>query len=901
MLPILIYLSFEVNYGYLKLYSKMNKLIQFSKYNFFLAFLFSVCLGQIKSQENEYNIAAIRVEGPVTTDKAMVVALSGLSVGQTIRIPGQEVTQAIKLLWKQGLFSNIDIQAELYQGKSVFLLIKLEEKPRITKYKITGVQKGDIEELRPKLELRAGSILNDQLETNIQNIVRNYYKEKSFIYPKISLTKTADSSIPNGVAIHINIDRGFKYVVKDIVFIDNDKASTSSLKKAMKENKTQANVNLLEMLKFKKHLANPGWNWYDYLGVISPSNIKNYVSEFIQPNIFTGAKYKPEELKQADFASIKDQYASLGYRDAKIVWDTVIEESQQRVKIFIKVDEGKKYYFRNISWVGNTKYPDSILSQILDIRKGDPFDQKKLDQRLQQNPEGGDVSGLYMDDGYLFFRIDPQEIAIVGDSVDYLMRIYEGQQSTINNIHISGNIKTNEHVIRRELKLRPGDKFDRSKLIRTQRELAAMGYFNPEGTQIIPKPNEDGTVDIDLIVEEKPNDQLSLSLGYANFFYGQVGMNFTNFSLRNMFKLKTWKPLPSGDGQTLAINVQSSGTQSQIFNVSFTEPWLGGKSPTSLTVAGTHSRFSSPLSNGTNSLFIRNNFSVEVGKRLKWPDDYFVAFFGVTMENNILENNNQFGSDFATGVVNNLYGRFTLSRNSLNGPIGPQIYPTTGSNLSFSVQATLPYSQLFSSRKLNYEDPNLSKAEIWNWIEYHKWKFSTDMYMPIAGNFVARFASRFGTIGSFNSKYGISPFERFRIGGDGLVAWNQFGQETYALRGYDDRQVTINKEGEFFQGATVFNKYIFELRYPIMLNAGSSIYTMLFAEAGNGWERFKDFDPFNVKKSYGVGVRFFLPMFGLLGFDYGLGVDKYVSPVDQNLSIFDKYGKFRFILSFEPQ
>jgi|694.fasta_scaffold02560_2 outer membrane protein insertion porin family len=892
---------FELNYGYLRLYSKMNTLIRLNKYNITLLFVLWTACAHLSAQDNTFNIAAIRVEGPVTTDKAMIVALSGLSVGQTINIPGQEVTQAIKLLWKQGLFSNIDIQSERYQGKNVFLLIKLEEKPRITKYKILGVKKGDIDELRPKLELRAGSILNDQLETNIQNIVRNYYKEKSFIYPKVILSKVTDSSIPNGVAIQIKIDRGFKYVVKDIVFIDNNKASTSTLKKAMKENKTQASAQLGELFKFKKHLSNPGWDWYDYLGSLTPKNIKNYISEFVQPNIFTGAKYKPEELKQADFASIKEQYATLGYRDAKIVWDTVVEESQQKVKIFIKVDEGKKYYIRNITWVGNTKYPDSILTQILDIRKGDPFDQKKLDQRLQQNPEGGDVSGLYMDDGYLFFRIDPQEVAIVGDSVDYLMRVYEGNQSTINQISISGNVKTNEHVIRRELKLRPGDKFDRSKLIRTQRELAAMGYFNPEGTQIIPKPKEDGTVDIDLIVEEKPNDQLSLSLGYANFFYGQVGMNFTNFSLRNMFNLKTWKPLPSGDGQTLAINVQSSGVLSQIFNVSFTEPWLGGKSPTSLTVAGTHSRFNNPIGNGTNSIFIRNNLSVEVGKRLRWPDDYFVAFFGVTMENNILENNNQFGSDFSTGVVNNLFGRFTLSRNSLNGPIGPQIYPTTGSNLSFSVQATLPYSQIFKSRDLNYEDPKLTNAERWNWIEYHKWKFSTDMYMPIAGNLVARFASRFGTIGSFNSRFGISPFERFRIGGDGLVAWNQFGQETYALRGYDDREVTINKEGDFFQGATVFNKYIFELRYPIMLNPGSSIYTMLFAEAGNGWERFKDFDPFNVKKSYGMGVRFFLPMFGLLGFDYGLGVDKFVPEGLRNASIFDKYGKFRFILSFEPQ
>lgn len=872
---------------------------KFAIFIFFISILFTQRIG---AQETNYSIAAIRVEGAQTLDKAMVIALSGLSVGQSIQIPGQEAANAVKLLWKQGLFSQIDIQAERYQGQNVFLLIKVEEKPRITKYKITGIKKGEIDELRPKLELRAGAIFNDQLETNIRNIVKNFYKEKSFIHPVISIKKQADSSIANGIALHIDIDRGYKYIVNDIEFIDNEKASTSSLKKAMKENKSVAKLQFPELLKFKKHLSNVGWTWYDYLGAITPTNLKNYLSEFVQPNVFTGAKYKPEELKQADFASIKEHYASLGYRDAKIVWDTVVQERQKKVNIFIKVEEGKKYYFRNIQWIGNTKYPDSLLSQILDIRKGDVFDQKKLDQRLQQNPEGGDVSGLYMDDGYLFFRIDPQEVAIVGDSVDYVMRIYEGNQSTINKINISGNIKTNEHVIRRELKLKPGDKFDRSKLIRTQRELAAIGYFNPEATQIIPKPNEDGTVDIDLIVEEKPNDQLSLSLGYANFLYGQVGMNFTNFSLRNLTKLKTWKPLPAGDGQTLAINVQSSGIQSQIFNLSFTEPWLGGKSPTSLTVSGTHSRFSNAIAGSTQrSLFIRNNFSAEIGKRLRWPDDYFVAFFGVTMENNILENNSQYGADFTSGVVNNLYGRFTLTRNSLNGPIGPQIYPTQGSNLSFSIQATLPYSQIFSSRKLNYEDPNLSKADRWSWIEYHKWKFTTDMYMPIVGNLVARFASRFGTLGYYNSKYGLSPFERFRLGGDGLVAWNQFGQETFALRGYDDNQVTINKEGDYFQGATVFNKYIFELRYPIMLNPQSSIYTMLFAEAGNGWERFRDFDPFQVKKSYGMGVRFFLPMFGLLGFDYGLGVDKTVPTALKDASIFDKYGKFRFILSFEPQ
>ena len=856
---------------------------------------------QVFSQEKDYTIAAIKVSGAKTLDNSLIVSFSGLRVGQTITIPGQDAANAIKQLWKQGLFSNIDIQVERFQGDNAFLIIVVEEKPRISRYKITGIRKGEIEDLRPKLELRSGTILNDHMETNIYNIITAYYKEKGFIHPKIEVTKRKDSIIPNGVSLNIDIDRGYRYKIKEVVFIHNENVNSKGLRKSMKENKPAAKFELIEMLKFKKHLGNKGWTWYDYLGNLRPKNVMNYMSEFIRPNIFNAAKYKPEELKQTDFASIKEEYASKGYRDAKILWDTVIEKRDHSVNIYLNVNEGKKYYFRNIKWVGNTKYSDTILTNILDIRKGDVYDGKKLEQKLNQSPEGTDISGLYMDDGYLFFHIDPQEIAVVGDSVDLMMRVYEGNQSVINKVTISGNDKTNERVIRRELKLRPGDKFDRSKLIRTQRELQAMGYFNPEAMQIIPKPNEDGTVDIDIIVEEKPNDQLSLSLGYANTFYGQVGLNFTNFSLRNMFKTKYWKPLPSGDGQNFAINIQSSGSQSQVFNASFTEPWLGGKRPTSLTISGTHSRFAQTFASGPGT-YTRNLISAELGTRLKWPDDYFVAFFGVTLENNVIDNYNAFGiSNFLNGNINNLYGRLTLSRNSLNGPIGPQIYPTTGSNISLSVQATLPYSQIFGSRKLDFKNEALDLGERWNWIEYHKWKFSSDMYMPIVGNLVARMAMRFGTLGYYNKDFGISPFERFRVGGDGLVSFNQFGQETYALRGYNDNEVTINQSGEYFQGATVFNKYILELRYPFMLSPQSSIYGMVFAEAGNGWEKFRYFDPFNVKKAYGVGVRFFLPMFGLLGFDYGLGVDKAVNPAIENSSIFDKYGKFRFILSFEPQ
>lgn len=857
-----------------------------------------IIFGVSSAQEKDYQIAAIKVSGTRTLDNALIISLSGLRVGQSIRIPGQDAANAIRLLWKQGLFSHIDVQAERYQGDNVFLKIVVEEKPRLSRYKISGIKKGEIDDLRPKMELRSGVIFNDNLETNIYNIVNAYYKEKGFVRPVINIKKSNDTILPNSVALDINIDRGYRYKVRDIHFVDNKNVAAQTLRKAMKENKAEAKFDLKEMFRFKRHLANPGYNWYDYLGYIRPTNILGYASEFIRPNIFNAAKYKPEELKQADFAAIKDAYAAEGYRDAKIEWDTAVERRDHKMDLYVRVHEGKKYFIRDIKWVGNTKYSDTLLTSILDIRRGDVYNQTKIEERLQQNPNGGDVAGLYMDDGHLFFNIIPQETSVTEDSVDLTMRIYEGPQTTINNVTISGNEKTNEHVIRRELKLKPGDKFNRSQLIRTQRELMAMGYFDPQGIQLIPKPKEDGTVDIDVVVAEKPNDQLSLSLGYANMFYGQVGLNFTNFSMRNLTKFKYWKPLPAGDGQNFMINIQSSGRQSQVFNASFTEPWLGGKRPTSLTLSGTHSRFVNNFATGEGS-YIRNLVSAELGTRLKWPDDYFVAFFGLTMENNVLDNYAAF-NEFNTGSVNNLFGRFTLRRNSLNGPIGPQIYPTTGSDINFVAQATLPYSLMFNSRKINTGEA-IDYAKRYNWIEYHKWKFSSDHYMPIVGNLVARMALRFGTLGSYNGDYGISPFERFRIGGDGLVAWNQYGQEVYALRGYNDNEVTIDENGRYFQGATVFNKYIFELRYPLMLNQQSSIYAMLFGEAGNGWERFSQFDPFKVKKAYGMGVRFFLPMFGLLGFDYGLGVDKAVPNELQNGSIFDKYGKFRFILSFEPQ
>jgi outer membrane protein insertion porin family len=853
------------------------------------------------SAQKEYEVAAIRVEGVKTLDKSVIVSLSGIQIGQKFSVPGAQLSNAIKTLWSQNLFSDIDIDIEQTQGNKAFLLIKVEERPRISKYKIIGIKKSEIDEIRAKIDIKAGKVYNDNIKSAIKNTIRDYYIEKGFLYPTVDILDYPDTAIKSYVVLEIKINRGLKTKIDEINFLDNLQATDQGLRSSLPNNNEGAYAKIFKLVNLPNHIDNPTWNFYDKIGHFTPGNLWNYLNLYINPNVFKGSKYIPSEMKIEDRDAIRDHYATYGYRDAEVVWDTAFVNHTGKMDLIYQIQEGKRYYFRNIKWVGNTKYSDSLLNDILRIKKGDIYNATKLKERLFQSQTQDDISSLYMDDGYLFFRIDPVETAIIGDSVDVELRMYEGNQAVINKVNIFGNEKTNEKVIRRELRLLPGDKFDRSKLIRTQRELMALNYFNPEKIQPIPKPTADGNVDIDLILEEKPSDQFSISLGYANMFFGTVGLNFTNFSLRNVLKPKTWSPLPSGDGQTLSLNIQSSGLANQIFNVSFTEPWLGGRKPNSLMVNFTHSRFNQ-LANANTIIgsFIRTSGTVEFGTRLRWPDDYFVAQFGLTLENSTLNNYTLF-QGINDGSINNFYGRFTLLRNSLQGPVGPQIFPTSGSNFSFSIQATLPYSKIFGSRNLDYANQNMDRALRWNWIEYHKWKFNMDLYTPIVGNLVVRFSSKFGTLGFYNSTYGISPFEKFRLGGDGLMAFNQFGQETYALRGYNDDEVTLDRNGQWVQGNTAFVKYTMELRYPLTLNPQSTIYALLFGEAGNGWESIRYVNPFEVKRSFGVGVRFFLPMFGLLGFDYGFGVDKNILESRANSSFIEKYGKFRFILGFEPQ
>ena len=605
--------------------------------------------------------------------------------------------------------------------------------------------------------------------------------------------------------------------------------------------------------------------------------------------IFSSSKLIKDEYEE-DKKKILKYYGNIGYRDAQIVNDTIYREKDGDLQIHMKIDEGRRYYFRNIAWKGNSIYESQILTQVLGIQKGDVYNQELLEQRLRFSQDGRDISSLYMDNGYLFFNVDPTEIAIDGDSIDLEMRMYEGPQATIDKVTIKGNDRTNEHVIRRELRTLPGQKFNRSLIIRSQREIINLGYFNQEALGInTPVNPQRGTVDIEYTVEEKPSDQLELSAGWGGFgVVGTLGVSFNNFSIRNIFNKAAWSPLPQGDGQRLSIRAQSNGKFFQSYNASFTEPWLGGKKPTSLTVSGAFTKYA--------DIYVANKYfsifqgSVSLGRRLKWPDDNFISTTALEYQR---YNIKDYGS-LPSGLYNNINIAQTFSRNSISDPL----FPKNGSRLTLILKATPPYSYLNNKR---YKDePDQVKFK---WVEYYKWRFNAEWYTPIAGKLVLKTDAKLGTIGYYNKYVGYAPFERFVVGGDGLAnrQIGLTGNDLLSLRGYDTEDLPANQSGSSSQlggGGTTFAKYTVELRYPISLNPSSTIYAHAFVQGGNVWSSLKDFRPFDLRRSAGMGLRVFLPMFGTLGFDYGIGFDK------PNLKATSKkwtdYGRFGIILGFEP-
>lgn len=847
-------------------------------------------------EPKKFKVAAMDIVGTQFLDKSIIRSLTGIKVGESITVPGDDITKCIKNLWKQGLFGDIKVYASKVEGDSIFLTVSVLEKPRLNDITIKGIKKGDADEIKKKLEVLRGKPLTDALKTNIRNTVIDQYEDKSFLNPIIDITEKKDEGLVNSSSLLVVVDKGSKVKIDDIEFVGRVNGELSKMRKAMKDTRERSKVELrIKDGRSRKQKAKDGI--YSLVNLNSNS-VKSFFQERFRLT-FKGSKFN-ERKYEADKQSLISYYNNNGYRDAKIVTDTVVNNDNGNVSIRIELNEGPRYYFRNITYKGNAKFPDETLNKVLNIKKGDVYNAELLQKRLSMDPEGGDISSLYYDDGYLFFSINPVEIAVENDSIDIEIRINEGPQATIKNIIIEGNDKTNEHVIRREIRTYPGDKFSRSDLIRSQREIANLGFFDPQETRVEPIPNpSDGTVDIKYVVKEKSADQVELSAGWggqSGGLIGTLGLKFNNFSLRNIVNKKAWSPLPSGDGQQLTVRVESNGKRYQNYNFSFTEPWLGGKKPNAFTVAAFRSRIQDVYDRQVLGKQITNGLSVSLGTRLKKPDDFFIIqaaanYYGYQLDN---FSNRYFvnNTPLSTGKFSNLNFKLALSRNSINQPV----FPTGGAKVELSLQFTPPYS-LF--RKDNNFDGQ-TIAEKYKLIEYHKWKFSVDWYQSLGkSKFVLRAAAKFGFLGTYNKRLGITPFERFEVGGNGIPSnVTLFGTDIIAHRGYEGAYSTSG-------GDPVYNKFLLELRYPFSLNPSATIYGIAFFEAANTYTTFKDYNPFKLKKSVGLGVRAILPMFGLIGIDYGIRFDSANgSPLKQYNGFFDyigKNGNISFILGFEPE
>ncbi|HXB40288.1 MAG TPA: outer membrane protein assembly factor BamA [Bacteroidia bacterium] len=808
----------------------------------------------------EYVIAKTEIEGVTTLDANVLKLVSGLVEGARVKVPGEKFSDAVKNLWRQGFFDDIQINVSKIEGDAIYLKVVLQEKPRMGGLAFRGdIKKKEAEDFKSKMRLSIGKILTDQLLSNVHNTVKEFYMNNGYTNAVVTV-KTEDSKKLRGKKdLYIIVDKGSKVRIKKVEIFGNEVISGNKLRRKLKDTKS--------------------YKWW----------------------LFRGGKYLEENFEK-DKPKMLEKYLTLGYRDARIAKDTTYFVSKNRVKIDITVEEGHKYFFRNINWIGNSKYRSGQLDTILGIKKGEVFNQTILDQKLYMNPSGYDISSLYMDDGYLFFQLTPAEVNVENDSIDLEIRMFEGKQAIINRVTVVGNTKTNDHVIMREIRTLPGQLFRRSDVQRTMRQLQQLGYFNPETIVPSPKPNPaDGTVDIEYAVEEKPNDQISLSGGWGGGrIIGTLGVTFNNFSAKNFFKKESWSPLPSGDGQRLSVSAQSNGVYYQGYNISFTEPYLGGKKPQSLTVGAYYNvqNFNGQprhiTFDGVRSVNPRGSFMTSAtatmgfGKRLKWPDDYFQIYMEQTYSYYTLYHASVFL--FQTGYANNIKTTFNISRNSLQGN---PIFPTGGSNISLTSVLTPPWSLI------NGKDyTTLTSAQKYKFLEYQKYKFTTHWYMQLtnkkapegkeAHNLVLRASYGFGILGMYNPAVGVAPFERFYLGGSGLTGYSLDGREIIALRGYSDNSIS-GKDG---RGNCIISKYTLELRYPLSLNPQATIFALAFAEAGNAEQQYKDFNPFSVKRSAGVGVRIFLPMFGLLGLDYGWGFDT----VPYNPTTGNGKGQFHFTI-----
>jgi outer membrane protein insertion porin family len=825
-----------------------------------------------------FEIGGITIKGAETRDRNAIKSIAGFREGDKIQVPGPLVQKAVKSLLKLSLFDDVQIYRDSTVGNVVFLTINLVEKPILSRYSYKGITKSNQEDLNEILEgaLKKGGIVTDDQKALAQRKIKEFYIEKGRLDVNVAVKEYNDEQRPGAVRLEFDIDKGPRVKVGNIVFEGNNQVKSHKLRKNMEKTKRRFTL-------FKK------------------------------------SKYIEKEYKE-DLKKLIAYYNKEGFKNASIVMDTVTRPGKHLL-IQLKIDEGNRFYFRNITWKGNALYTDEYLNAILGIVKGDVYNPELLNNRLKFSLDGRDISSLYLDDGYLAFEVTPAEVAIENDSVDLEMRIFEGPQFTVENVVIKGNDRTNEHIIRREIRTRPGKKFSRSDIIRSQREIINLGYFNPEALGINTPVNQNrGTVDIEYTLEEKPSDQLELSAGYGGFsgLIGTLGVVFNNFSVRNLKDRATWSPLPQGDGQKLSLRVQSNSQFFRTYNFSFTEPWLGGKKPQSFTIGAVQTAFDYSLQDqGTFS--ITRGF-IGLGSQLKWPDDFFSTNTTLNLERISLDNFRGFTFGVNTGVFNNFSLRQTFTRSSVSDPL----FPRRGSRISLSIQATLPYSlvrgidnsvltaeeerDLIQKLKeeggpgnpptqaaINAAIDTEIQSKTFKWLEYHKWKFNAEMYYNLFDKLVVAANIKMGFLGRYNNDLGLSPFERFEIGGDGITnqAAGLQGKEILALRGYAVNEIP----GNGVAGAPIFNKYTVELRYPLSLNPNSTIYITAFAQGGNAYANFKQYNPFDLRRSAGLGARVFLPMFGLLGFDYGFGFDKNL-PAGSKLT---DYGTFNIILGFEPE
>ncbi|MBR0538799.1 MAG: BamA/TamA family outer membrane protein [Bacteroidales bacterium] len=838
----------------------------------------------------EYEIGGIVVEGAKFVDGSMLSMVAGLRVGDKVKVPGDDFSTAVKKIWDQGMFEDVAINATGFVGNKVFLQIVIKERPRVSKFSFKGIKKSEADEIRNKINLSRGDIATDHLLTKTRRIIEDYYYDKGYLNVNIDIEQTADTARESYIDMRINIDKGPKVRIGKINVFGNENMSEGQILAAMKETKQRGHFDPLTPL--GPLVVNTVADVVTLKPLKAITGVEEYFYDNYRPRIFKASRYLESNFKD-DEQKIIEKYNAKGYRDAIIVRDSVYKIDDRNVGIDLVIDEGDKYYYRDISWTGNTKYTAETLNSVLGIKKGDVYNKELLTKNLTYSETSLDISSLYMDDGYLFFRVDPVEVCVENDSIDLEIRLHEGKQARISNVTLKGNTKTFDHVVLREIYTRPGQLFSRSDVTRTIRELATLGFFNQETINPDVKANYvDNTVDIEYSVEEAAADQVRFSAGYGyQMLILQAGLQFSNFSMRNLFNKSAWKPIPVGDGQKLGINVTTYGSRFINYGISFTEPWLGGRKPNSLSV----SLYQSFYSNGQDrkilvdgkkeknpnfGWFQMSGFTMGLGRRLTWPDDYFSVYQGVNL---MRYNLNKYKPAYfeigdGNGKFNLISYNFVLSRNSVSQPL----YPRNGSEIQLGLEITPPYS-LFTNK--NYT--GLSDNEKYKWIEMHKWTFKAVWYSELYDKLVLMTRVRFGYLGHYNSQIGPTPFHRFYLGGDGLSNVSMDSRELIGMRGYKNESLTpghYNSTG--MGGGDMFSKYTLELRYPLSLNPQATIYALTFLEAGNCWLGFKDFNPFDVKRSAGVGVRIYLPMFGLLGLDWGYGFDDVYGTTGENGSQF---------------